>query len=88
MVDIPIKIISAICEKILIELFKKSMNTKPPNIANNKFINYDLISLGFWPGGDRDGNPYVTNEITIKTAFKLRSDIIKVGQDLIIYPKN
>ena len=47
------------------------------NIADNKFINYDLISLGFWPGGDRDGNPYVTNEITIKTAFKLRSDIIK-----------
>ena len=35
------------------------------------------MSLGFWPGGDRDGNPFVTTEITIKTAQKLRSDIIK-----------
>ena len=47
------------------------------NIADFDFKNSDLVSLGFWPGGDRDGNPYVTNEITIKTALKLRSDIIK-----------
>ena len=37
----------------------------------------DIINLGFWPGGDRDGNPYVTTKITLKTANKLRSDIIK-----------
>ena len=37
------------------------------NIADFDFKNSDLVSLGFWPGGDRDGNPYVTNEITIKT---------------------
>ena len=30
----PINMISAICEKILIELFKKRINTKPPNIAS------------------------------------------------------
>ena len=47
------------------------------NIAENNFENDDLISLGFWPGGDRDGNPFVTNDITLKTAYKLRSDIIK-----------
>ena len=47
------------------------------NIFDNKYDHYDLISIGFWPGGDRDGNPFVTSEMTSKTAKKLRSDIIK-----------
>ena len=36
------------------------------------------ISIGFWPGGDRDGNPYVTNEITIRVANLLRDSLIKL----------
>ena len=44
---------------------------------DGKEFNNDILNLGFWPGGDRDGNPFVTTEITIKTARKLRSDIIK-----------
>ena len=47
------------------------------NIFDNQYEHYDLISIGFWPGGDRDGNPFVTSEITSKTAKKQRSDIIK-----------
>ena len=35
------------------------------------------VKLGFWPGGDRDGNPFVTTEITRKTAQLLRSNIIR-----------
>ena len=42
--------------------------------------NYDgdnpFIELGFWPGGDRDGNPYVNAVTTIKVAEALRSAII------------
>ena len=34
-------------------------------------IKNELFSFGFWPCGDRDGNPYVTPEISIKTAKKL-----------------
>ena len=47
------------------------------NIFDGKDFNNDIINLGFWPGGDRDGNPFVTTKITLKTANKLRSDVIK-----------
>ena len=36
-----------------------------------------VIKMGFWPGGDRDGNPFVTNEITLQVANALRGSIIK-----------
>ncbi|MBS1736595.1 MAG: phosphoenolpyruvate carboxylase [Bacteroidetes bacterium] len=36
-----------------------------------------VIKMGFWPGGDRDGNPYVNTEITLKVAAALRGSIIK-----------
>ena len=45
------------------------------NILDGKKINNELFSFGFWPCGDRDGNPYVTPEISIKTAKKLKYSI-------------
>ena len=47
------------------------------NVFDGNEFNTDIINLGFWPGGDRDGNPFVTTDITLKVALKLRSDIIK-----------
>ncbi|NAY92525.1 phosphoenolpyruvate carboxylase [Muricauda sp. JGD-17] len=47
------------------------------NIRNKDFDNYRLIKLGFWPGGDRDGNPYVTADITQKVAEELRLTLMK-----------
>jgi len=38
--------------------------------------NNPFIELGFWPGGDRDGNPFVNAATTIHVAKGLRSSII------------
>lgn len=35
------------------------------------------IKLGFWPGGDRDGNPFVNVETTLQVAEALRGSVIK-----------
>ena len=47
------------------------------NIYEGKDIQNEFVSLGFWPGGDRDGNPFVTTEITEKVAKKLRQSVLK-----------
>ena len=36
-----------------------------------------IIELGFWPGGDRDGNPFVTAAITADVADELRMNLMK-----------
>jgi phosphoenolpyruvate carboxylase len=46
--------------------FPESVNEKNP-----------IIKMGFWPGGDRDGNPFVNVETTLKVAEALRGGIIK-----------
>jgi len=47
------------------------------NINNSEFENYNIMKLGFWPGGDRDGNPFVTAEITSDVADELRITLMK-----------
>lgn len=37
----------------------------------------DFVRMGFWPGGDRDGNPFVSVETTRQTASKLRISVLR-----------
>lgn len=45
-----------------------------PGAVNNQ---NHLIRMGFWPGGDRDGNPFVRAETTLRVADALRESILK-----------
>jgi phosphoenolpyruvate carboxylase len=52
-------------------------NTLINDVFDNDFESENpFIELGFWPGGDRDGNPFVNAATTIKVAEALRSSII------------
>ncbi len=46
------------------------------NVFEGETLDNDIINLGFWPGGDRDGNPFVTTETTLKVAEKLKTSIL------------
>ncbi|MBK0383966.1 phosphoenolpyruvate carboxylase [Pedobacter sp. SD-b] len=47
------------------------------NVFNLNLDNHSLIELGFWPGGDRDGNPFVTAGTTDQVSSFLRKALFR-----------
>lgn len=64
-------------ENVFYHSVSKIYNYIQSNIFDGGPINNKIINLGFWPGGDRDGNPFVTTEITINVAKRLKQTILK-----------
>ena len=64
-------------ENVFYHSISDTYNYIQNNIFDGKKIPNQIIDLGFWPGGDRDGNPFVTTEITLNVAKRLKQTILK-----------
>src|SRR6478609_7605717 len=64
-------------ENVFYEAAGNIMSALKNNFNQLDEIKHPLIHMGFWPGADRDGNPFVTTEITLKVAETLRMGILR-----------
>ena len=63
-------------ENVFYQSASKIHNYIQQNIFEGEDVGNQVINLGFWPGGDRDGNPFVTTDITLRVAKRLRRTIL------------
>lgn len=64
-------------ENVFYQSFGDIYNYIQQNIFTDAKKHNEIINIGFWPGGDRDGNPFVKPDTTLKVANKLKQAILK-----------
>tara|TARA_B100000795_G_scaffold223075_1_gene178145 strand:+ start:2021 stop:4525 length:2505 start_codon:yes stop_codon:yes gene_type:complete len=64
-------------ENVFYHSVSKIYNYIQQHIYDGEPLDNEIIDLGFWPGGDRDGNPFVTTKITLDVAERLRRSILR-----------
>lgn len=64
-------------ENVFYESFGEIYNYIQQNIYDDRRKHNEIINIGFWPGGDRDGNPFVKPDTTLRVAERLKKSILK-----------
>lgn len=62
-------------ENVFYHSASRIYNYLQQHIFEGETIDNTIFDFGFWPGGDRDGNPFVTPEISLQTAKRLNYSI-------------
>ncbi len=67
----------------VIPQIQQQINGALSEFHHSQLLPHPGVELGFWPGGDRDGNPNVDAETTLAVAKLLKTHILKLYvQDL------
>jgi phosphoenolpyruvate carboxylase len=64
-------------EHVFYKSFGNIFNYIQQNIYDEAEMTNEVVNIGFWPGGDRDGNPFVTPDTTLKVAQKLKQAVLR-----------
>ncbi|MBJ6366768.1 phosphoenolpyruvate carboxylase [Snuella sedimenti] len=64
-------------ENVFYQSFGNIYNYIQQNVYDDGKKHNEIINIGFWPGGDRDGNPFVKPDTTLKVAEKLKQAALK-----------
>lgn len=64
-------------ENVFYEAGGNIMSTLKNSFPGATDLRKPVLRMGFWPGGDRDGNPFVLYDTTLRVAAALRGSILK-----------
>ena len=68
-------------EHVFYETVPKIQNKALVPISDDpreRVLHSPVVELGFWPGGDRDGNPFVTADLTLEIGHLLRATVLRL----------